>query len=205
MSSALAAIEVGGDVIALYWVSNVFLWIGAIVFIAGGMGILWDGTANIAQIGAIDPVLKGVTKANCYELFSNCQDEKIKHMGFWMILQMRSWGAFQCTCGAAVIVVSILVPIHARAAAHFVYAALDFMENLIELSTGFGLPTGVDPIAKFGGVSASATAPEGGSSFASGPIRKAMKGSYAQHLFFGVVHTVIAIFCLTVKVPYGGI
>lgn len=171
----------------LYWFSNVFLGFAGIVFLLGGLPLIFDGAALAAMFGGIDPALKDIkTKAQAYEAMANCDNPVVKHLCFWFCLMLRSMGCFQAAAGVGLWLVIILVPIQHRAAAHFTLALLDNLENIPELSVGFGLPVGVDQVVKFGGAKPGvAPEPESGSS---GMIRPNLKGGFIQHLVLALIH-----------------
>ena len=130
-----------------------FFGIGALVFLAGGLPVLLDGSANIAMIAQADAALEGVTKSKVYEILNGVQDEQVRHIGFWFAVMYRSMGAFQTAVGAAIITVIAAVPVRQRAAAHFIYAGLDLAVGLVEMQVGLGLPgLGVDTAAMFPGI-----------------------------------------------------
>ena len=184
------------DSSALFWVSNVFLGIGGLAFVAGGLPLWWDGMTNTAQLGAIDPVLKGVdSKDKAYAVLRDpAVDPVVKHLCFWLVVMMRNWGAFQVACSAALWCVIFLVPIEARAAAHFILGSLDAACGGVEASTGLGLPVGVDVVAGFGGRKGRTVgAEEAGAAGFARP--QGLAGGMGFHLFLAAANLALGVCC----------
>ena len=187
---------------ALPWLSGIVLGLGGTVFLLGGVPVALDGTANVVQLGALDEVLKvpgegdkkkDISKAKAYELMASCNDEVIKHLCFWFVVMMRSWGCFQTTLGIALWVCIYNIPLPDRYPVHFIYGFLDLAVGLVEAQTAFALQFGVDAVAKFGGThSTSSTAPEGSAGFP----RPKMMGSFITHMTLFLFNVLLGVACL---------
>ena len=176
-----------GTTSVMPWLSHVLLGLGVFTFIVGGLPLLLDGAANCAQLGALDEELKGMNKAKAYEAFNNSNDPVIRHLGFWCMVMMRSWGCFQVTLGIGLYCVIGLVPIQHRAAAHFTYGFLDLSVGFVEANTGMGLPFGVDVVKKFGG--GGKVAPEA----SGGMPRPKMVASFCIHMTLACFNLALAL------------
>ena len=192
--------SVPAEVVALYWVSNVFLGLGAITYLLGGVGLWRDGVTNIAGFAALDDALKidgkPMTKAQVYERVNACQDKVMKHLMFWSTIAMQTLGAFQTVMGIALFCVIFLNSLPYREAAHFVYFAMCIIEGSIEQSVTFGVSLVTDTVVKFGGSKPGAVAPEG--SFP----RPSLKGGFIAHVVLGLIHLTLGILTVFVDSAY---
>ena len=203
------------EVVALYWISNVFFFLGALTFLGGGIPVWLDGMSNVAMCGALDPALVGMTKKKAYEKLQAIEDPVTKRLAFWMVLQLRSFGCFQTAMGVSCLVVIFINTLQFRTAAHFCYFFLDALENTVEWRVWKGCGIGVDPVVALGigtkdtkagappkPVKKGTVAPELSEADLKAEYRPALGGGTYGHLFMGTVHLTLGIATIFVQHRY---
>lgn len=91
---------------AVAWLSHVFFGIAALVFLLGGLPLIFDPAGNFPMIAQIDSALENIkTKDDAYNAFKNCTDKQVKHLAFWCLTMLRSFGSFQTFAGIGLILV----------------------------------------------------------------------------------------------------
>lgn len=134
--------SLGGFGSVLVWLSHVLIGISALSY-SIAFNLIWDATANVKQIHAMDPVLKenGIKSADkVYEVLANCEDQVVKHIAFWLLSLQRTWACFQTALGVGLWCIIFMMPIKHRAPVHFLVGYLQMVVGLVASSLAFGGP-----------------------------------------------------------------
>eukprot|EP00930_Biecheleria_cincta_P089673 TRINITY_DN79009_c0_g1_i1.p1 TRINITY_DN79009_c0_g1~~TRINITY_DN79009_c0_g1_i1.p1 ORF type:complete len:203 (+),score=32.93 TRINITY_DN79009_c0_g1_i1:63-671(+) len=179
----------------LAWISHIWLGIPALLYPIGGIMSILDGAAKLAMSGGVDPVLKEAeitTKEKVYETLKNTDDAS-RQLALYSMLLLRNWGSFEVAASAACWCVIFMVPVHMRAAPHFIMFWLRCSIAMNDASTQYSFPWGADTVAKLGGVTKGQVAVV---DVDKNNVRPAVLGSLVSHAVFGIVDLIIAILCL---------
>lgn len=217
--SELSMVGMLGDFAqVLSWLSHFSLGFAALGYMPAIM-LMLDGATNHAQIHAIDSFLKekGIdSKDKVYEALRGCQDEVIKHLAFWSISLHRTWGAFQVGMSGFIWWTIFGIPVHMRAAPHFIVGLMQIMAGLNAAAICYpGFFWGTDTVAKFGSdttdtavveVDTKKVSPgtEGGGGEevkldSSSPFPRPVSGvkaDFIMHQILGFVNIVLGVLCI---------
>lgn len=202
MSCSLSVCDAGnplGGFGSVYvWLSHVMIGISAVSYTLA-FGLVIDGASNIAQLHALDPILKekGIkSKEAAYVALAACEDQAVKHMAFWLVSLQRTWGVFQTTMGMGCWVIIFVVPVKYRASVHFLLAYLQVVVGFIAASLAWGCPI-PDLVVKFGGAKPGAVAPDGKGM--PRPKNSGVTGDFYTHLVFGVINVALGACALVLE------
>ena len=189
--------SLGGFGSVLVWLSHVLIGISALSY-SIAFNLIWDATANVKQIHAMDPVLKenGIKSADkVYEVLANCEDQVVKHIAFWLLSLQRTWACFQTALGVGLWCIIFMMPIKHRAPVHFLVGYLQMVVGLVASSLVFGGPF-PDLVVKFGGAKPGSVAPEKNDAKGMPRPGSIVKSDFYSHEVLGMINVALGVLCL---------
>jgi len=105
---------------------------------------------NLGQVGAVDPMLEGITADEVYKLYTTIPDERTRRVTLWNLLFVRMGAIMQSAWGFAMMWAVVALPFKNRYPFHFIYCWVAFWMSHLDFSYGLGVELGTNTLEKYG-------------------------------------------------------
>jgi hypothetical protein len=111
--------------------------------------LYYDPAFNLGQVGAVDPILEGITSDEVYDRYAAILDERTRRVTYWNLIFVRVGAIMQSALGFCY-GYAISQPFKNRFPFHCIYCYVGFMMSHIDFSYGLGLEVGTSTQEKYG-------------------------------------------------------
>jgi hypothetical protein len=131
-------------------VSKYFLGFAFFEYTIVAANLYWNPAFNLGQVGAVDPIIEGITNDEVFELYTSIPNERARRVTLWNLLFVRVGAIMQSAWGFAMMWSCIALPFKNRYPFHFIYCWVAFWMAHIDFSYGTGTEIGTNTLEKYG-------------------------------------------------------
>jgi hypothetical protein len=131
-------------------VSRYFLGFAFFEYSFVAANLYYDPAFNLGQVGAVDPIIEGMTNDEVYTLYTSIPNERARRITLWNLLFVRVGAIMQSAWGFAMMWAVVALPFKDRYPFHFIYCWVAFWMAHIDFSYGYGVEVGANTLEKYG-------------------------------------------------------
>jgi hypothetical protein len=133
----------------LNYLSRYFLGFAFVEYSIVAGSLYYDPAFNLGQVGAVDPMIEGITQDEVYTLYTSIPNERARRVTLWNLLFVRVGAIMQSAWGFAMMWSVVALPFKHRYPFHFIYCWVAFWMAHIDFSYGYGAELGTSTLDKY--------------------------------------------------------